>query len=345
MTDTRRARLRDIATALGVSVNTVSRALGGKDSVSEHTRERIIAEAERIGYVPNTHARSLVLGSAMTIGLVITNPSNPFYAQLINGIEPHGRGRGYSLLLMVTDESVENERRAAESLLRSAVDGAIVVPVQGETAHWTRVQAAGVPIVFANRDVPELGCDFVGIDNEHGAYESTRHLIASGARRIQVLEEDLPITTIAGRIAGFHRAMADAGLPSSDADVISVPTRRHDSAVLPWQPAEAYRLARELVAGDDRPDAVVAGNDFFALGLYRALAERGLRAPGDLAIVGYGDHPYAAYMDPPLTTVHLPARRIGETAVDLLLRRLRDGADAAPRKQRLTPELVVRAST
>lgn len=345
MAGTRRARLRDIAASLGVSVNTVSRALGGKDNVSEHTRALIQAEAERIGYVPNTHARSLVLGSTMTIGLVITNPSNPFYAQLISGIELRGRSQGYSLLLLVTDESVENEWRAVESLLQSAVDGAIVVPVQTESEHWRRLEAAGIPVVFANRDVPEFGCDFVGIDNEQGAYDATSHIIAAGARRVRVLEEDLPITTIDGRISGFHRAMADAGLATTSGDVIRVPTRRYESAVLPWQPEEAYRLAREMVSRGDRLDAVVAGNDYFALGLYRALSERGLHVPDDVAVVGYGDHPYAAYLDPPLTTVRLPAAEIAASAVDLLLHRHEDSKDGAGEKKLIRPELVVRAST
>nr|WP_187361183.1 LacI family DNA-binding transcriptional regulator [Phytoactinopolyspora mesophila] len=352
--------MRDIARSLGVSVNTVSRALAGKDSVSEHTRGLVRAEADRLGYVPNTLARSLVLGSAMTLGLVITNPSNPFYARLISGIEMHGRIHGYSLLLLVTDESTDNESRAMDALLQSAVDGAIAVPVQRESDHWKRLEGAGIPLVFVNRDVPEREYDFVGIDNELGAYDATRHVIAQGARTVMALEEDLPITTIAGRIAGFRRAVADAGLPLDEGSVISVPTRRDDSAVLPWQPEEAYRVAQQLVARPDRPDAVITGNDFFALGLYRALAEVGLRVPGDMLVVGYGDHPYAAYLDPPLTSVRLPAQEVGTAAVDLLLKRMRgrpehagaadggagnDAPDPDPEKLVFAPELVVRAST
>lgn len=344
MGETRRATLRDIAVTLELSVNTVSRALAGKDSVSERTRALVQAEAERVGYVPNSLARSLVLGSAMTLGLVITNPSNPFYAKLISGIEQRCRANGYSLLLFVTDESVQTERRATEDLLRSAVDGALVVPVQGESAHWLRLRAAGIPLVFVNRDVPEVGCDFVGVDNAQGAYEATRHLAAGGARSVWVFEEDLPITTIAGRVDGFGRAMKEAGLAAPPEAVISVPTRRDHSAVLPWQPEEAYQIARELVRRPGRPDAVFAGNDYFALGLCRALAEEGLRVPEDMAVIGYGDHPYAGFLNPPLTTVRLPAYEIGTSAVDLLLRRMRAG-DESPQKLLVRPELVVRAST
>lgn len=345
MVATGRARLRDIATAVGVSVNTVSRALAGKDNVSEHTRALVQAEAKRLGYVPNTHARSLVLGSTMSIGLVITNPSNPYYAQLISGIEMRLRDEGYTLLLLVSDESVENEQRASELLLQAAVDGAIVVPVQSASDHWTRLQAAGVPLVFANRDDPELGCDFVGIDNDRGAYESTRHVIDQGARHVRMLEEDLPITPIAERISGFRRAMTEAGLSVKDGDVISVPTRRFESAVLPWQPEEAYRVARELISATDRPDAVVVGNDYFALGLYQALHEQNLKVPNDMIVAGYGDHPYAPFMQPPLTSVHLPAAELGATAVDILLRRQWSENGSDPEKKLVRPTLVVREST
>jgi LacI family transcriptional regulator len=344
MTEARRPTLRDIATALGLSVNTVSRALGDKDSVSPKTRAAVQAEAARIGYVPNTLARSLVLGSAMTLGLVITNPSNPFYAQLISSIELRVRAQGYSLLLLVTDESAENEQRATEALLRSAVDGAVVVPVQAEWDHWRRVRDAGIPLVFVNRDVPELDCDMVGVDNERGTYEATSHLIAGGARRLLVLEEDLPITTTADRVAGFRRAMSDAGLEVEDDTIRAVPTKRYDSLALPWQPEEAYRFAQSLLS-DGHPDAIVAGNDYFALGLLRLLAEHGLAVPDDVAITGYGDHPYAGYLQTPLTTVRLPAAEVGTTAVDLLLQRLRSDRSERPRKTLIRPELVVRAST
>jgi len=345
MEEARRPTLRDIADALGLSVNTVSRALGDKDSVSARTRSAVQAEAARIGYVPNSLARSLVLGSAMTLGLVITNPSNPFYAQLISGIELRVRAQGYSLLLLVTDESAENEQRATEALLRSAVDGAIVVPVQAEWEHWRRVRDSGIPLVFVNRDVPELDCDMVGVDNERGAYDATTHLITGGARKLLVLEEDLPITTTADRVAGFRRAMADAGLTVSADTVRAVPTKRYDSLALPWQPEEAYRFAREFVTGGDHPDGIVTGNDYFALGLLRVLAEQGLEVPGEVAVTGYGDHPYAAYLQTPLTTVRLPAAEVGTTAVDLLLRRIRHESGERPSKTLIRPELMIRAST
>lgn len=339
-----RATLRDIATALGLSVNTVSRALAGKDSVSDRTRELVRTEAERVGYVPNSLARSLVLGAAMTLGLVITNTSNPFYARLIRSIAESSRVQGYSLLLMVTDESVENERTVTESLLRLAVDGAIVVPVQHDSDHWRRVHDAGVPLVFVSRDVDSIGCDFVGIDNQFGASAATRHLIEGGARSIWVFEEDLPIKTVSDRVQGHRRAMLDAGLAADDDHVLMVPAVRHDS-LLPWEPEESYRVAEDALRGHDVPDAIAVGKDHFALGVYRALAERGLRVPQDVAVVGYGDYSYGAYLQPPLSSVRLPVDDVGSKAVELLLQRIRNEGAPEPKKLQLRPELIVRTST
>lgn len=344
MNGSRRPTLKDIADTLGLSTNTVSRALAGKDNVNEATRQRIRGEAERIGYVPNSHARSLVLGSNSTLGLVITNPSNPLYAQLISGVEMRAKVNGYSLLLLVSEENLDREQLAVESLMRSAVDGAIAVPVQGEHQHWERLTYAGIPLVLANRDIDELGTDFVGIDNEKGAYEATKHLIGLGAQRLWVLEEDLPITTISSRIRGFEKAMSDGGLSVADSTIVAVPARRHESSTLPWQAEEAYRLSRELLAQARPPDAVVVGNDYFALGLMRAIESLGLRVPQDVMVTGYGDHPYASFLTPPLSTVRLPGFEVGVQSVDLLLER-REDPEAEPHKKMLDPVLVVRGSS
>jgi LacI family transcriptional regulator len=340
-----RVTLRDIADSVGLSVNTVSRALAGKDSVKDSTRAMVQAEADRLGYVPNSMARSLVLGAAMTLGLVITNPSNPLYADLISAIEQRGRVHGYSLLLVATEENVEHERTAARELLRWGVDGAIVVPVQREYEHLRRLISPNMPIVLVNRDVPELGCDFVGIDNTAGVYESTRHLLAQGDRRIWLLEEDLPVSSIAERIKGFTRALATEGLSADDGNIIRVPSLRYESSALPWDPAQAYLLLRELLSRSEPPTAIMVGNDYLALGVYRAVAEAGLRIPEDVRVVGYADHPFSAYLAPPLTTVQLPTADIGEKAVDLLLDRFQRKVHDEPQKILYPPRLIERASS
>ncbi|MFC5753456.1 LacI family DNA-binding transcriptional regulator [Actinomadura rugatobispora] len=349
MTPRRRATLRDIAAALDLSVNTVSRALAGKDAVSEETRERVRREAERLGYVPNTMARSLVLRNAMAIGLVITNPSNPFYARLISAIEERGRVHGYSLMLMVTEDSVDNERRVAEELMRWGVDGVLAVPVQHGADHWDRLRRSGTPVVLLNRDLPGLDADLVGVDYYDSARRATGLLLDGGARDLYLVEEDLDISPVAERVRGFRTVLDERGVTVGDDHIIRVPTRRRESSSQPWDPVDSYAIGRELAARVGPGSAVLAGNDYFALGVYRAFTEHGLAVPGDVAVAGHGDHPFAAYLNPPLTTVRLPAAEVGATAVDRLLERMGgeggEAATGAPRTTLLPAEVVVRAST
>lgn len=346
MNHSQRTTLHDVAKSVGLSVNTVSRALAGKSAVSSETRARIVAEAERQGYVPNSMARSLVLGSAMTIGVVITNPSNPFYARLISAIEQRGRHLGYSLLLMVSEENLDNERRAVDSMMRWGVDGAVVVPVQTEVGHWQRLISAGTEVVLINRDVPELDCDLVGIDYEQSAFDATIHLLDAGVEQMYLLEEDLEISTVTARLDGFRRAVKRRRVPARAVRVLRVPTRRNDSSTLPWEAAEAYQIARDLVGELPSRSGILVGNDYFALGVYRALAEAGRRVSADVAVVGFGDHPFSAYLDPALTSVRLPAEQVGTAAVDQLIVRLaRRGTTGEPIKVRFASELIVRASS
>lgn len=341
----RRATLQDIAVSLGLSVNTVSRALSDKGGVSERTRSKIRSEAERLGYVPNVHARSLVLGSRMMIGLVITNPSNPFYAELISEIELHAVAAGYTLVLLLSDESSDRESSAAGTLLRSGVDAAIVVPVQGPHNPWIQLERAGIPVVLVNRELEACKADLVSTDNLLGAYNATSHVIKAGASTVIMLEEDLQISTIRQRIEGFKRAMSEEGLPVDDGNIVSVPTRRSHRAVLPWQADDAYRVSKDLLSRQHSPDAFVVGNDYFALGLYRALREHNLDIPHDTMVVGFGDYPFAEFLTPPLSTVRLPARKVGKRAMELVLARISEHNHDKRKSELFAPELVIREST
>ncbi|MFI6945431.1 LacI family DNA-binding transcriptional regulator [Streptomyces sp. NPDC050422] len=338
-----RVTLKTIADSLGVSAKTVSRALTGKDSVGEELRTRIRAEADRLGYVPNSMARSLVSGAAMTLGMVITHPANPFYALLISAVEERCRANGYSLLLMVTEEDPETEREAAEALLRWGVDGAVVIPVQAGAAHWQRLQDSGVPIVLVNRGLEGLNCDFVGVDHERGAYEAASHLLDHGAATLHLMEEDVPYSSAADRRAGFHRALAEHGLPVQEDTVTLVPPPAPGRRATPWEPGAAYRHAQQLASRLEPGSAVLTGSDYFALGLYRALTEKGIDVPTQVAVIGHGDLPFAAYLQPALASVRPPATEIGARAADLLFERIQ-GSTAPATTLYLPPELKARAS-
>lgn len=338
-----RVTLKTIADSLEVSVKTVSRALAGKDSVGEELRARIRSEADRLGYVPNSMARSLVSGDTMTLGMVITHPANPFYALLISAVEERCRANGYSLLLMVTEEDLETERDAAKTLLRWGVDGAVVIPVQEGADHWQRLRDSGVPIVLVNRGLDGFACDFVGVDHERGAYEAASHLLDTGASSVHLLEEDVPFSSATDRHTGFHRALAERGLPVRDDTVTLVPPSAHRRRVQPWEPGAAYECAKQLVDGLEPGAAVLTGSDYFALGLYRALSEKGIEVPAQVAVIGHGDLPFAAYLQPALSSVRPPADEIGARAADLLFERIQ-GSTAPTTTLYLPPELKIRAS-
>lgn len=344
MVETRRVTLQDVGDALGLSSNTVSRALNGKSGVSEATRDRVRREAERLGYVPNIHARSLVLGSRRSIGLVITNPSNPFYSELISEIEVHAAAAGYSLLLMVSEESEDREVAATGTILQSGLDGVLLVSVQADSAPWQALQRTGVPIVLINRELKELEATLVSTDNELGGYIATEHVIFNGARRIVLMEEDLPISTVQRRMDGFQRAVEEAGLTGQES-IVQVPTRRSQRATLPWQADDAYRIACDLLDRQHIPDAFVVGNDYFALGLYRALRERGLGVPADVLVVGFGDYPFSSYLHPSLSSVRLPARQVGQIAVEALISQITNVGNADRTTTMIDPILIVREST
>jgi LacI family transcriptional regulator len=340
-----RRTLRDVAGAVGLSVNTVSRALNDLPGVSEATRARIKAEAERIGYVPNAHARSLVLGSRKTIGVIITDFANPFFNDLVSEIEEQAIGAGYTVLLLLSDEDPVREQAAVEAALRSGVDAIIGVPVQGRVNPWTAVTRAGIPLVLTAREIPELGVDFYSNDNEAGRRATTEAVIARGARHIVLIEEDLKISTLTHRVNGFRAVLDAHGIPFDPRDMALVPSRRTRRGTSFWSGEDAYRVVSDLLDVGRVPDAFLVGNDYFALGLYAALRERGLRIPEDVIVAGWGDYPFARYMDPPLTTLRLPSAEIARRAGARLLALLAGTAEPGPITEYIQPELVLRAST
>lgn len=341
----RRRTLQDVARGVGLSVNTVSRALNDMPGVSDATRARIKAEAERIGYVPNVHARSLVLGSRKTIGVVVTDLANPFFNDLVSEIEEQAINAGYTLLLLLSDEDPEREQVAVQTALRAGVDGIIGVPVQGRANPWTAVVKAGIPLVLVARELPGFDVDFYSNDNEAGRRMTTEVLIERGARDIVLLEEDLRISTVTHRIDGFRAALDAHGIPYDSRRMAVVPSRRTLRGASLWRGEDAYRVVSDLLDSGRVPDAFVVGNDYFALGLYSALRERGLRVPDDVLVTGWGDYPFARFMDPPLTTLRLPSMEVAKRATTRLLTLLDGTAEPGRVTEYFQPELLLRAST
>ncbi|WP_051266296.1 LacI family DNA-binding transcriptional regulator [Nakamurella lactea] len=341
-----RTTLKDVAQVVGLSVNTVSRALNERPGVGEATRQRIKAEAERIGYVPNIHARSLVLGSRQTIAMIVTNLFNPFFAELVSEAESRAIEAGYTLLLLLSEESEDREVAAVAAALRSGVDGILAVPVSNDSHAYDGLTRAGLPLVLVSRNIAHLNADLYANDNVSGMRMTTHAVLDRGATDVVLIEEDLQISTVRDRIAGFRLALQDRGVPFDSRNIVLIPTRRSASVALPWLPwqaEDAHRVATDLFERGRRPHAFVLGNDHFALGLYAALRAQGLRVPIDVMVIGWGDQPFARYLDPPLSTVALPARQVAAHAMKRLLHKV-SGSQEPPETLCIEPELIVRGS-
>lgn len=342
----RKPTLQDLAEAVGRTANTVSRALSGKSGVSPATRALIKAEAERLGYVPNVHARSLVLGSRKTIGVIVSSISNTFFSDLVSEVELQAQQAGYTVLLLLSYESAERERDAIDRALRSGLDGLIAAPVQERPDAWMPVIKAGIPLVMVTRELPELDVDFYSTDNNAGVQLATETVIKQGAKDVVLLDEDMHFSTIRIRYEGFRQSLEKYGLPFDPRlNLALVPPARSFRVSRTWHADDAYRVVSELLDRGRRPDAFVVGDDYYALGLYRALREGGIGIPDDVLVMGWGNHPFTRFMDPPLSTLLLPFEEVARRATRRLLDRIQGTADSRIVNEHIVPELIIRAST
>ena len=342
----RQPTLQDVARLVGLTPNTVSRALNDRPGVNPATRARIKAEAERLGYVPNIHARSLVLGARKTIGLIVPNISHPFFSDLASEVELLANEAGYTVLLLLSYESAERERETIGRALRSGLDGLIAAPVRERSNAWTPVIKAGIPLVMVSRELPDTPVDFFSNDNQAGIRMTTEAVIGMGARDIVLIDEDMPFSTIRLRLEGFRRTLEVAGLTfDRRRNLALVPPARSFRVSHSWQADDAYRVAGELLDRGRRPDAFVVGDDYYALGLYRALRERNIAIPGDVLVMGWGNHPFTRFMEPPLSSLALPYEDVARRATRRLLERIEGTKDGAAVTERIAPELVIRASS
>ncbi|NVM99136.1 LacI family DNA-binding transcriptional regulator [Arthrobacter sp. SDTb3-6] len=322
--------MEDVAERAGVSHQTVSRVLNQSPNVSEKTREKVNRAIAELGYRRNTAARSLVTRRSQTIGLLASEMSEYGPSNTLLAVQQAARDAGYYVSIAgireVTPATIAD---ALARFLDQGVDGLVVqVPHAGilETLHELDL---GVPVVAIGA-AGMNGCSGAMVDQEAGARSAVQHLVDLGHSRIAHLAgPDGWIDSIA-RVAGWHGVLSAAGLPDG-------PLMAGD-----WTAASGYSAGLEL-AKDRTVTAVFAGNDQMALGLLRALAEAGVRVPGDVSVVGFDDLPEGAYLVPPLTTVRQGFEELGRRCIDALLARIVDGEGA--RTEVVAPVLVVRDST
>lgn len=328
-----RPTIYDVARVAGVSTATVSRALNGTGQIAPATRRAIDAAVEQLGYRPNTIARSLVTKSTQTIGLLLPDITNPFYAALVDGIQQRALEREHTILLCTTEGDPEREEVYLDLLRSKQVDGALAVGLVLSADRIERFAADGFPIVCLDRDVASRAVPLVQVDNRRGATMATEHLLSLGHSRIAHVTGTPTLKISDDRIAGYREALTQAGV-SVDPDLLATGEFNEESG---------YEAARALLAETDAT-AVFAANDLSAIGVLNAIAEAGLRVPADISVIGFDDLRLSRYTTPALTTIRQPAREIAERATQILFD-MTEGKRIRSRHILVEPELVVRDST
>lgn len=326
--------IRDVAARAEVSQATAARALGGYGYVGAASRRAVLDAAQELGYRPNNVARALVSGTTRTIGLVVGDIENPFFAAAARGLSDVVEEEGYTLLLANSDEDLERERRAIDVLRTQLVDGLVVAPVSGNDGDHLRVlESDNRPLVLMDRAIRGLQVDAVMVDNAGGARTAIEHLLKFGHDRIGVVSDADEISSTAERLRGYRKALRDAGI-EPDPGLVSVgPSTR----------AGGYDAARVLLERPDRPRALFTLNNFMTAGAVRAIRDFGLRIPDDVALVAFDELEWTTLVDPPITVVAQPVAELGRAVGARLLARLQ-GDDSTPKRTRLRTELIVRSS-
>jgi LacI family transcriptional regulator len=336
------AALSDVARRAGVSTSTASRALTRPEMVRREVVDRVRRVAGELGYSANPFARSLRLRTSKTLGLIVPDNTNPFFAEVARGIEAACFRAGYTLILCNSDRSLEKEAAQARTLAEKRADGVLLfsaADASAGTVEW--LQARGVPVVLVERRPPGVGVnvhvDCVLSDNRGGTRQAVEHLFAQGYRRLACLAGPLGSGHYAERVGAFREALAGLGLPAAE--------RLVQTELLTF--ADGQRGAEDLLAGPHPPDALLCTTDTLAIGALRGVAVAGREVPREVGVVGFGNTEITAYTQPPLTSVGQQRLAVGARAVRVLLRRLAQGSHGSggARTYVFSTRLVERQST
>jgi LacI family transcriptional regulator len=332
--------IKDVAALAGVSFTTVSHVLNDTRPVSADARRRVLAAVDEIGYLPSAVARSLRKSETKIVGVLVPNVQNPFFAELVCGVEECCRLAGFSVFLCNSDNDPKRQQQYMRTLLEKRVDGLLLSSAGDDEALARIFKLASVPSVTVDRLVPGARADRVSVDNRQGAYNAVRHLLELGHRRIACLSGPAEFEVARERIDGWRGALLEAGITPDDSLVIE----SDFSSPGGYKAVRALLRAQADGAVAQPVTAIFASNDMMAIGALRAAAELGLKLPQQLSVVGFDDVELSRYVFPALTTVGCSIRQLGQEAARVLIERI-DNPGAALREVLLTPRLVVREST
>lgn len=322
--------MSDVARHASVSQATVSRVLNGDESVGLVYRRRVMRAIEELGYRPNRLAQSLRRQRTAAIGVVVSDIENPHFSEMVRAVEDHAYRQGYRVLVCNTDESAEKQRSYLEELMEERVVGVIISPSDPAGSEISQLLEADIPVVAFDREVNDQRADTVIADNLAGARTAVERLADHGHERITFVSGLRRVESGAERLDGYELSMKARGFHPH----VAQGDFRVDAA---------HQAVAEALASKERPSALIVGNNLMTIGALGAIREAGLRIPEDVAIIAFDDPLWAGFLNPPLTTLAQPVRRMAAEAMELLLERV-GGASREPRRTVHTFELRVRSS-
>lgn len=334
--------LNDVAARAQVSKQTISRVINNKDDVAPATRQRVQDAIRELGYQPNALARSLVTSKTLVIGLSVPNIDQPFFPQIVRGLEDAANEHGYSVFLCNAGGDPERERRALARLRGHRVAGVVSFNSRISDDAIEEVTGGHFPMLLINREVPGERGAIIWPGYEPGGYLATRHLLELGRRSIVFLGLERASNVDTDKLAGYQRALAEAGIPFDPELVVRPAVRRSRSFHDLTQ--SGYAAMAGIVERGLSFDGVFASNDLPAIGALRYAASHRIRIPGDVAVVGFGGAEVAGIVTPSLSTVSMPLYDMGATAFCALLDQI-NGLDHVPRQVEAQPALIVRESS
>jgi LacI family transcriptional regulator len=325
----------DVARRAGVSTATVSAVINEKEWVKDGLRERVQAAIEAVGYRPNFIARSLKSGRSGTIGMLVSDISNPFFASVVQAVSCLSYESDYSIVLASSDEDPEKEASYFSVLVQRMIDGLILAPSSRDRECAEMLSGLNIPVVLLDRAFAPARFDAVVVDNRRGVRDAIEHLTGLGHRRIGFVAGPRNVWTAEDRHQGYLDALAAAAIA-------------YDETLVRWgnfNEDSGYAAAADMIRLGEPPTAIFASNNKMMVGVTLALRDCGLRCPDEVSIASFDDFEWAPAFSPALTVVRQPIAGIAEAVTSLLLSRIKDGSDLPPRTVTLPTELVLRGST
>ncbi|PCE67116.1 HTH-type transcriptional repressor PurR [Salinivibrio sp. YCSC6] len=328
------ATIKDVARLAGVSTTTVSHVINKTRFVAEKTTEKVWQAVEELNYAPSAVARSLKCNTTRTLGMLVTKSTNPFFAELVHGVEDYCYKQGYTLILCNTEGNLEKQRDYLRMLSEKRVDGLIVVCSDlNEDLMLLLEKKRDLPMVVMDWGSHHIDTDRIEDNAELGGYLATKHFIDNGHTKIGCISGQMDKNTCKHRLNGYFRALKEANITVNENWLIEAD----------FEADQAQIAAKQLATMSDRPTAVFCFNDIMALAAISTFNEYGLKVPEDISVIGYDNIDLTEYFSPPLTTIHQPKRRLGKTAVKLLLARIANN-ETQQQVFEMQPALVSRQS-